>query len=68
MTARGRVLINPHLCEGHALCLDTAPEVFHLTDDDLATCTERPSDDLWDQVLAAVGACPRGAITVVEDP
>jgi len=67
MTIRRRVLVDPHLCEGHALCLDTAPAVFDLTDDDIATCTERPADDLWDQVQAAVDACPRGAISVVED-
>jgi ferredoxin len=67
MTVRRKVLVDPHLCEGHALCLDTAPQVFDLTDDDVATCTERPADDLWDQVQAAVDACPRGAISVVED-
>jgi ferredoxin len=67
MTVRARVLVDPHLCEGHALCLDTAPTVFDLTDDDIATCTERPPYDLWDQVRAAVDACPRGAISVIED-
>lgn len=67
MTVRRRVLVDSHLCEGHALCLDTAPEVFDLSDDDVATCTERPADGLWNQVQAAVDACPRGAIVVVED-
>jgi ferredoxin len=65
--ARRKVRVDPHLCEGHALCLDTAPEVFDLTDDDVATCTQQPTDDLWDQVRAAVDACPRGAISVIED-
>lgn len=67
MTAGKRVRVDPHLCEGHALCIDTAPEVFDLSDDDIATCVERPADDLWEKVQAAVDACPRGAISVIDD-
>lgn len=59
-----RVRVNPRLCEGHALCIDLAPEVFDLSDDDVATCDEQPADTLWDKVNAAVDACPRGAITI----
>jgi ferredoxin len=59
-----RVRIDPRLCEGHALCIDLAPEVFDLSDDDVATCDERPSKSLWDAVTAAMNACPRGAITI----
>lgn len=65
MTMRRTVRVDARLCEGHALCLDTAPEVFDLTEDDVATCPRQPPDDLWDQVQAAVDACPRGAISVV---
>ena len=64
---RRRVEVDPHLCEGHALCLQSAPEVFDLSDDDIATGIERPSDELWPQVQAAVDACPRGAISIVND-
>lgn len=67
MTVRRKVLIDQHMCEGHALCVHSAPDVFDLTDGDVATCSERPSEKLWDQVAAAVDACPRGAITVVDD-
>jgi ferredoxin len=56
------VRVDPGLCEGHALCIDLAPEVFDLSDDDVATCVPRPTDALWDKVKAAVDACPRGAI------
>jgi ferredoxin len=62
--SRRRVHVNPRLCEGHALCVDLAPQVFDLTDDDRATCDAQPPGDLWDEVTAAVNACPRGAITV----
>jgi ferredoxin len=66
MTVRKSLRVDPRLCEGHALCIETAPEVFELTDDDVATCVELPPPRLWEQVRAAVDACPRGAITVVE--
>ena len=67
MTAHRRVRVDPQLCEGHALCLETAPEVFDLGDDDVATCVEEPSTEQWDNVQAAVDACPRGAICVLTD-
>jgi ferredoxin len=59
-----RVRVNPRLCEGHALCVELAPEVFDLGGDDVATCEEQPADALWEQVRAAVDACPRGAIAI----
>jgi ferredoxin len=59
-----RVCVDRRLCEGHALCVDLAPEVFTLSDDDVATCHAQPSDQLWDKVTAAMNACPRGAITI----
>ncbi len=64
--SRVKVVVDRHLCEGHALCLETAPDIFDLTEDDVATCVGQPADDQWDQVRAAVDACPRGAISVVE--
>ena len=59
-----RVRVDPRLCEGHALCIDLAAEVFELSDDDVASCDAQPADALWDKVTAAVNACPRGAITI----
>lgn len=64
--SRAKVVVDPHLCEGHALCLESAPGIFDLSEDDVATCVEQPARDQWDQVRAAVDACPRGAISVVE--
>jgi ferredoxin len=66
MSVRRLVRVDPRLCEGHALCLDTAPEVFDLGDDDIATCVSQPGDELWPKAQAAVDACPRGAISVLE--
>lgn len=62
------VRVDPHLCEGHALCLESAPEMFDLSDDDVATCIRQPSTaDQWQLVHAAIDACPRGAISITED-
>lgn len=58
-TAHLRVRVDPRLCEAHALCVEIAPEVFDLGDD-VASCDERPPQ-------AAVAACPRQAISVVNE-
>ena len=65
--AHQRVHVNPKLCEGHALCIDLAPDVFVLSDDDVASAIADPADALSDSVTAAVNACPRGAITINSD-
>ena len=62
-----RVVVDPHLCEGHALCIESAPDLFDLPDDDVATCIQQPSAEQWPLVEAAIDACPRGAISIVED-
>ncbi len=60
--------MDPRLCEGHALCVESAPALFDVSDDDVATCIEQPStEERWQLVQAAIDACPRGAIGIVED-
>jgi ferredoxin len=67
VTPRGRVRVDPQLCEGHALCLQSAPDLFDLSDDEVAVCGGQPTDDAqWQLILAAADACPRGAISVVD--
>ncbi len=63
--ARWRVQVDRQLCEGHALCVESAPGVFDVGHDDLATAVEHPSDATREQVDGAVAACPRQAITVI---
>jgi ferredoxin len=63
-----RVVIDDDRCEGNALCMKAAPEVFEVGDDDQARLLiERPPEDLRAQVEAAVRRCPRQAIAIVED-
>ncbi|MGU3498424.1 ferredoxin [Mycobacterium sp. C31M] len=67
MAMRRMVVVDPKLCEGHALCLDTAPEVFDVGDDDVAVCIAHPDPALWPAVHAAIDACPRGALSIREE-
>lgn len=64
---RKRLRVDPQLCEGHALCIEIAPEIFTVSDDDVATGIEHPSDDQREAVQAAIDACPRGAISITDD-
>lgn len=62
------VRVDAGLCEGHALCIQLAPEVFDLSDDEVASAA--PADGEWDQptwdnVKSAVDACPRQAISLL---
>ena len=63
-----RVVVNLDLCEGNALCVKEAPEVFALGDDDIArVLVEHPDESLRARVDRAVRRCPRNALTLVED-
>lgn len=63
-----RVVVNPDLCEGNALCVKEAPEVFVLGDDDQAhLLIENPPEALRQKVDRAVRRCPRNALTLLED-
>ncbi|OKH73498.1 hypothetical protein EB73_07030 [Mycobacterium sp. SWH-M3] len=55
--------VDPGLCEGHALCIELAPEIFDLGDDDVARALPQPPERSWEHVKAAVDACPRQSIT-----
>ena len=62
-----RVVVDPRLCEGHALCLESAPELFDLSDEDVASYVQQPAAEEQSQLVhAAIDACPRGAISIVE--
>lgn len=62
-SSRRELRVDTGLCEGHALCIGLAPDVFALGDDEVARAEATPPEPLWDQVKAAVDACPRQAIT-----
>jgi ferredoxin len=60
-----RVVVDGNLCESNALCMAAAPEVFELQDDDsLLVLDETPGEARRDEVVEAVRACPKRAISV----
>jgi ferredoxin len=63
-----RISVDFDLCESNALCEALAPQNFQIDDDDfLQIIDERVTDENRDVVMQAVAACPKSAISVVED-
>jgi ferredoxin len=62
-----KVHIDYDLCEGNAVCMKVAPEVFVVGDDDRARLLiKEPGADLRSKVEAAVRRCPRQALSITE--
>tara|TARA_B100000768_G_C10981204_1_gene249916 strand:+ start:292 stop:504 length:213 start_codon:yes stop_codon:yes gene_type:complete len=67
-----KIRIDLDLCQGHSVCLDEAPEIFSVEDqnDDypkVKVLNLEPSVDLEDKVRLAARYCPNKVITLVED-
>jgi len=63
-----RVIVNLDLCEGNAVCMGIAPEVFVVGEDDKARLlVERPEEALRAKVAEAVRRCPRQALAIEEE-
>jgi ferredoxin len=60
-----KVVVNFDLCESNALCMEVAPEVFEVRDDDfLYVLQEEPPEELRAKVQEAVRRCPKQAISI----
>ncbi len=56
------------LCEANAMCEALAPDVFEIDDDDnLQILDDRVTDENRTRVEQAVAACPKAALSIVED-
>ena len=63
-----KIRIDYDLCEGNAVCMKVAPEVFMVGDDDRAhLINESPGEDLRGKLDAAVRRCPRQALSIVNE-
>lgn len=63
-----KVVVDYDLCESNAICMQVAPEVFEVRDDDfLYLLTETPGEDLRAKVEESVQRCPKQAIAIAED-
>jgi ferredoxin len=58
------ITVDRALCIGSGDCVDTAPDVFQLDDEDKAVVVD-PDGASLDDVLTAAGNCPVSAIFVV---
>lgn len=60
-----RVEIDHTLCEGHAKCMDTAPDIFEVRDDDRSyVLIDVVPEDRIEAVERAARTCPRAAISL----
>ena len=60
-----KVVVDHSLCESHAKCMEAAPEVFEVRDDDLSwVLIDVVPEELVDRVHRAVETCPRAALRV----
>jgi ferredoxin len=58
-----RVIVDRDRCEGNAVCLGIAPDVFDLDDEDYAVIKKDPiPSDLEDLAEQAIAECPRAAL------
>ena len=63
-----KVVVDYDLCEANAVCMEQAPEVFKVDENDnLHVLNEHPPESLRKKVEAAVRLCPRQALAIVED-
>ena len=60
-----RVVVDFDLCESNAICMQIAPDVFEVRDDDfLSVLEENPGEDRRAVVEQAVQRCPKQAISL----
>ncbi len=63
-----RVRVDHDVCEANGICEQTAPEVFHLRDDDILQVLQpRVRAEHETTARAAVAGCPKVALAIIED-
>jgi ferredoxin len=63
-----KIVIDYSRCESNARCMEVAPEIFQVGDDDkLTVLNERPPESSRERVLKAIKVCPKQAISIVEN-
>ena len=62
-----KIIVDYDLCESNARCMDVAPEIFEVRDDDkLYVLDDNPPESARERVLRAIKVCPKHAITLAE--
>jgi ferredoxin len=59
------LVVNRDMCEAHARCVDIAPDIFELDDDDVLHIHKpRPGPDDEIRARRAVRSCPKTALSL----
>lgn len=62
-----KIVVDFDLCESNAVCMQIAPEVFEVRDDDfLYVLNEEPGEDARAKVEESIARCPKQAISLDE--
>ena len=62
-----KVSIDKDLCSGDGICADICPDVFQMTDEDIAeVIVEEVPKELEDDVREAADTCPESCISIEE--
>ena len=63
-----RVLVNPNICQGHAMCILACPEIFDLSDEDghAFVTQDVVPEELESNVRHAQQSCPEQAIEIID--
>ena len=62
-----KIVVDYDRCESNARCMQVAPDIFEVRDDDkLYVLEETPSESARERVLKAVQVCPKQALSIVE--
>lgn len=62
-----RITVDFDLCESNAVCMDVAPDLFEVRDDDfLYVLNETPDPDRRAAAEDAAARCPKQAISIVD--
>jgi ferredoxin len=64
-----KIRVDLDLCQGHAVCVEEAPELFALDEaaSKVIVLDESPPESLRAKLAAAVKYCPTRALRIVED-
>ena len=63
-----RIVVDYDLCESNAICMQIAPDVFEVRDDDfLYVLNETPPESMREKMEEAVQRCPKQAIAIADD-
>jgi len=66
LIAELQIRVDRDKCTGEAVCVDIAPEVFQLDEEEGLAEVINPSGADRDIIIEAAQSCPQSAITVIE--